>query len=269
MELTNLRKNWVTVINNIDCSSLTTDQRKEIYFLFSKRKLLIFKNQSIENYKLKEFCSIFGNVWDSTIDKHSGLNQTNDVSIEDGFVEIVSETGLLKNTSLPWHIDLTHYPTQEIPNRMLYANRLEGNPTGTRFIDTIQGLNLINSSIKQQLCNTNAICRAPYHTPWGDYPMKRPALGFHPYHNSYGLVADELFTEYIEGVTEKETHQEWFQQNIIEKMITEETEYLHNYEVGDLLVYDNWSTIHSRSSFEGIRRLKRITWDHNWHKYKQ
>jgi taurine dioxygenase len=268
MRLSKVKTNWVTVIDNVDINNLTDDERREIYFLFSERKVLIFKNQQIENHKLKEFCSIFGNVWDLSTGKYSGLSQTKTENIQDNFVEIVSERGLLNNKQLPWHIDLTHYPSQEIPNRILYAVNIEGNSAGTRFVDTIQGLKLVDNTIKNLLISAKAICRAPYETPW-NFPIKRPVFNFHPYHNDYGLIADELFTEYIDGITEKDTHREWFHKHILEKIISDETEYVHNYEVGDLVVYDNSSTIHSRSAFEGIRRLKRVTWDHDWHKYKQ
>ena len=48
-------------------------------------------------------------------------------------------------------------------------------------------------------------------------------------------------------------------------MLTEETMYAHEWELGDLVLYDNWSTIHYRDKFEGKRRLKRVTWDQNWY----
>ena len=54
-------------------------------------------------------------------------------------------------------------------------------------------------------------------------------------------------------------------ENVINKMLTEETMYAHEWELGDLVLYDNWSTIHYRDKFEGKRRLKRVTWDQNWY----
>jgi len=43
--------------------------------------------------------------------------------------------------------------------------------------------------------------------------------------------------------------------------------YLHNWSIGDLVIYDNWSTIHYRDAFIGKRKLKRVTWDQDWCKY--
>lgn len=266
MKLTKVRKNWVTIVEDIDCSALTEDEQKKIYFLFLERKVLIFKKQKLDNKQLKEFCSIFGRVWDQSTEKYSGLEQTKNLTQEDSFVEIVSESGILNKNRIPWHIDLTHFPSQEIPNRMLYAIDLDNNVSGTRFIDTIQGFKLLNLEVKNILLNSNALCKAPYKTPWNCY-VRRPALNRHPYHNEYSLIADETFTEFLDGLDKNIDYRSWFESNVIKKMLTFETEYFHNWDIGDLMIYDNSSTMHCRDEFEGVRRLKRITWDQNWYKY--
>jgi len=60
-------------------------------------------------------------------------------------------------------------------------------------------------------------------------------------------------------------YKKWIKDNVIDKMISEETLYVHEWSLGDIVLYDNWSTIHQRDSFEGKRRLKRVTWDQNWY----
>lgn len=266
MKLTNLRTNWVTVVEDIDCNKLTNDEKKKIYFLFLERKILVFKKQNLSNKKLKEFCSIFGRVWDLSTERYSGLEQTKNLTQEDSFVEIVSESGILNKKRIPWHIDLTHFPSQDIPNRMLYAINISENVSGTRFVDTVQGFKLLDNKVKNILLNSIALCKAPYKTPWDCY-VRRPALNWHPYHNKYSLIADETFTEFLDGLDSNIDYSNWFRSNVIEKMLTYETEYLHKWDVGDLMIYDNSSTMHCRSEFSGVRRLKRITWDQNWHKY--
>jgi len=47
-------------------------------------------------------------------------------------------------------------------------------------------------------------------------------------------------------------------------MMSDETTYTHTWNLGDIVVYDNWSTIHYRDAFVGKRKLKRVTWDQNW-----
>ena len=92
--------------------------------------------------------------------------------------------------------------------------------------------------------------------------MRRPALNFHPKHNSWSLVADELFTIHIEG---HDNYKE-FIRPIIEQMKSTSTTYSHKWKQHDLMIYDNWSTIHSRKSFDNsIRKLKRLTWDQDWY----
>ena len=113
------------------------------------------------------------------------------------------------------------------------------------------------------LRNTSIHCKAPYKTPW-DAVMRRPALNWHHKHNSWGLVADELFTTHIEG---REDYLK-FIRPIIEQMKTEYTVYSHDWQENDLMVYDNWSLMHSRRQFNNsVRKLKRITWDQDWYRY--
>jgi taurine dioxygenase len=268
MKITHLKNKWVSTIEDIDCSNLSDDEKKEILSLFAERKILIIKNQQLTNSELKNFCSIFGNLWDKSRETFSGLSQSDSNFHEDSFIEIVSETGILKNKRIPWHIDLTHFPSQLIPNRVLYAVELGGSPAGTQFIDTVQGLNLIDPDIKLFLSKSTALCKAPYKTPWDCY-VRRPALSWHPIHNQYGLVADELFTQWIEGLPKDTNYKEWIKTQVIDKMQSAETLYVHNWELYDLLIYDNWSTIHYRDSFEGARKLKRVTWDQNWYTYNK
>jgi taurine dioxygenase len=264
LQVKNIKKNWVSEVTDIDCGDLTSTEKEKVYQLFAKSKLVIFKDQNLTNFQLKEFCSIFGQVWDNQKEKYSGLQQSTNSGHEDHFVETVSETGLLKSSVIPWHIDLTHFPSQLLPNRILYAVKLEGSPASTKFIDTVQGLNLIDPETKEYLKNATALCKAPYVTPW-DCFVRRPAISWHPIHNDYGLVADELFTQTIDGMPESVNYKQWIRENVIDKMLTEETMYAHEWELGDLVLYDNWSTIHYRDKFEGKRRLKRVTWDQNWY----
>ena len=258
-----IKNNWVSEILDVDCANLTSSEEKQIYEIFAKQKVVIFKDQSLNNMQLKKFCSIFGQVWDNSKEKYSGLQQSVVSGHEDNFVETVSENGLLSSGLIPWHVDLTHFPSQLLPNRILYAVELEGDTASTQFIDTVQGLNLINSSIKEFLKYATALCKAPYNTPWDCY-VRRPAIQWHPIHNDYGLVADELFTQWIEGLEKDVDYKQWIKKNVINKMISNETTYAHNWNVGDLVVYDNWSTIHTRDAFTGKRKLKRVTWDQNW-----
>lgn len=265
MKITRIKEKWVSEVTDVNCANLSDVEKTKVYNLFADQKVLIFKDQKLDNSQLKDFCSIFGTVWDNSKEKYSGLQQSVVSGHEDNFVETVSEDGLLKSGVINWHVDLTHFPSQLLPNRILYAVELQGQPSGTKFIDTIQGLDLIDHSVKEFLESAVAICKAPYKTPWNS-PVRRPALQWHPKHNAFGLVADELFTQWLEGLEEGTDYKKWFRSNVIDKMITEETLYTHEWNLGDIVVYDNYSTIHYRDAFVGKRKLKRVTWDQNWFK---
>ena len=148
MKITHIKDKWVSEVTDVNCANLSDIEKTKVYNLFAEQKVLIFKDQSLNNTQLKDFCSIFGEVWDNSKEKYSGLQQSVVSGHEDNFVETVSEDGLLKSGIINWHVDLTHFPSQLLPNRILYAVELEGDPAGTKFIDTVQGLHLIDSSVK-------------------------------------------------------------------------------------------------------------------------
>lgn len=280
MQIKHIYDQWVTEISDVDINSLTIEQREKIYHLYKDRKILLFRDQDITNLGLKNFASIFGNVWDKTREGQSGLDQTSEWNHEDNFVENISENGLLGTKEIAYHIDLLHYPTQGIPSRLLYAHHLEGNTAGTRWIDTTQGVRYIDKEVYNFLRTTFALCKAPYTTPWTD-TMRRPAMHYHPAHKIHVPLLDVAFINWIEGLEDfagiKRPEDEksrfivcrnWIYKNVIKPMDTNVGYFEHNWQVGDLIAYDNECTMHYRDKFEGIRRLKRVTWDQDWYKFQ-
>jgi len=288
-----------TTITDIDLRNLTPGLCYNLYNLYASRKLLIIKNQKLNNEQLKAVASIFGSVWSSDKEKYSGLTQTG-FQHESGIVELLHSDGVLKNGMIPWHVDLTHFPSQTLPNRLLYAVNIQGPVASTNFIDTVQGLKLLDKKLYNFLRNTSIHCLAPYKTPWKAI-MRRPALSWHPIHKDWGLILDGLFTVYVEdmenylfltlqeqkelikvsqgesspiktndGILGSSKAMVKFVTPIIKTMKTEDTFYSHEWEENDLMIYDNWSLIHQRNEFDknSTRKLKRITWDQNWHKYE-
>ena len=261
MKYNDLTPNFGAVIYDIDLVDLTPSKSKFLYDLFCEKKILIIPNQKLDNKQLSSIASIFGKVWNISKEKYNGLMQSSHHGHEDGFVEVVEENGLLGKGRLPWHVDLTHFPSQTLPNRLLYATKIQGVGAPTDFLDTIEGIKLLDQETFDFLRNTSIHCKAPWKTLWGPV-MRRPALNWHPKYNSWGLVADELFTVHIEG---KDNHSE-FMKHVIEKMKTTNTVYSHQWQENDLMIYDNWCTMHSRKPFNNsIRKLKRVTWDQEWH----
>tara|TARA_R100001377_G_scaffold47635_1_gene27458 strand:+ start:635 stop:1429 length:795 start_codon:yes stop_codon:yes gene_type:complete len=263
MRHSNLTPTFGTAIHDIDLTNVTYELAELLYSIFSKRKLVVFPNQVLNNAQLSNVCGVFGDVWSNKKDSYNGLRQTDIYGQQNGLVETVEENGLLGERSLPWHVDLTHFPSQIIPNRILYAVELQGIGVPTDFIDTVEGLKLLDQTTFNFLRSTSIHCKAPYKTPW-DSVMRRPAINWHPKHKAWGLVADELFTTHIEG---REDYLK-FIRPIIEQMKTEYTVYSHDWQENDLMVYDNWSLMHSRRQFNNsVRKLKRITWDQDWYRY--
>lgn len=260
MKITDIKNDWVSVVEEIDCGNLSFVESKKIYNLFLDRKVVVFKNQHLDDLQLKKFAELFGNVWNRDVEtKMSGLDQTA-ANNPTGYVELVSESGILGNKHVPWHIDLTHFPSQILPNRLLYAVELNGNSAPTEFVYTLNCEKQLPKEIFNFLRSTNILCKAPYETPWKDC-VRRPALNYHPVDGKYAMMIDPCFTKWIDRL---DTDVVSYFKELMPYINTDDTNYKHMWELNDLVIYDNWSTIHQRKAFEGSRKLKRVTWDQDW-----
>ncbi len=220
--------------------------------------IVVVKNQNLSNEELVKFASTLGRVWDDS--QFSGLQQTiqRGNSVEDSSVVNVSHDGALKRINVPWHVDLSHYPIQVLPNRLLYSIE-EKNPTPTIFFNS--SIALIRRRDKlEELKNLSAYHLAPYETPW-TWPVKRPVVHKHPWKDYYSFVCPGGFAKEIEGQTKSNLESKMWVEALVKEIWTDELEYVHHYEKGDLVIYDNYTVIHRRESFKGERILKRVTWE--------
>ena len=250
---------WVQTIRDVNLENLSVKSFKyeeEIRNRVKQTPLIIFKHQELTNKELLHFVSVLGTPWDNST--FSGNLQTSlKYEIEDESVEIVSHDGILKNREVPWHLDLTHYPTQNIPNRLLYAFE-NINKTPTIFFNTSLALQK-RPDIIANLKYKYVYHKATYSTPW-NWPIKRPCIQRHPYHDYWSLLVNKSFCIEKDWFTRK-----WFDE-LIEDIWDDDLMYEHTYEKGDLVVYDNLSLLHRRPSFKkGPRRLKRATWEPYWY----
>ena len=234
-----------------------TDKRPSLQEV-KDNPIIVVKDQKLTNEGLIEFASTLGKVWDDS--KFSGLQQTlyGGGKIENSSVVRIAHNGTLKRGNIPWHVDLSHYPIQTVPNRLLYSDE-ENNPTPTIFFNTSEALKR-KPAILETPKKLSAYHKAPYETPW-NWPVKRPLIYKHPWNDYYSFMCPGLFVIEIEGITKnREESKEWLS-NLVEQLWDDDLVYIHKYEKGDVVVYDNYTLIHRREAFEGSRVLKRVTWE--------
>ena len=243
---------WIRVTNELPTKDIV-----------DQYPVVVVKNQNLNNQDLIDFVKTLGRIWDD--EKFSPLQQTlhRGKSVNDNAVVNVSHDGTLGRKLIPWHQDLSHYPIQYVPNRLLYSNE-HGNETPTVFFNTTEAL-WRNPDILQYLRNFSAFFKAPYDTPW-NWPVHRPVVYKHPGCNKlWSFSCPGVFGHEIIGpekrITGTKQCMKWVSEIVDYKLFEEDLIYEHYYEKGDLVIYNNHSVIHRRNSFDHERTLKRVTWE--------
>lgn len=237
--------------------------REELNELFCKHSALLFRNQDLTDPEFYNAVEAFGKPWSRSREDGDRLKHTEPTDGSHPFIEVVSESGLLGDMIVPWHIDLLHISTQEIPNRVLYCTEVEDpDEVGTVFIST--RLSMHQDIDFTHYKDTNAAYRVDYPVHYIPNTIVRPLLNWHPYHNEYCFNGDLQFTRFIQGLSSEESKK--LIQNTIQEMTnTPDQMYEHKWQVGDVLFYDNYSLMHTRpKNVKAKRRLKRMTWDQKW-----
>ena len=114
MRVEHVKKNWVSIIHDLDCSKvLSSDTEKSLYELLADRAIICIKNQTLSHDDLLRIASIFGKVWDYKEDYGSrafgvGHKQPEVDEEHSDNVEYVTEKGVLGNSYVPFHICLLY-----------------------------------------------------------------------------------------------------------------------------------------------------------------
>ncbi len=239
-------------------------------------KLLIFKNQSLNDKNLIRFATYFGAIFTPPSDSpvlgsHTGENPIV-VTIANAAPEY-GEKAYLSNQEVLPHSDhqWTPYPSS---GSMLYAIEIPKIGPDTQWTNLIQAYSELDKEIQEKIANLKLITYNPFFKPFGavfasyrqndQEPIPKqifphPLVRTHPdtaqkilyLNDAYEVEIEEM--NYIEGVA------------LIEKLRKHISQphfsYRHQWSVGDLVYWDNQCTLHYRPAFDSKakRVLKRVS----------
>jgi taurine dioxygenase len=176
---------------------------------------------------------------------------------------------------IPWHSDLT-YTASPCRGSILVARVVPPELGMTGYIDTAAVYDALPDDLRERIEGRNAIhslgpiqealksaARADYEMEGGEAPafeqVKHPLVHVHPESGRKVLNVSPAFIQSIEGLPEEESRA------LIDELIAFATQdrfvYLHRWEVGDLIVWDNWRTMHLATGHKKKhgRRMHRTT----------
>jgi taurine dioxygenase len=246
---------------DVDVRTLSVSDHSMLVDLLWRHKLLVFPRQQLEKQDLVSFSNILGTCWsndDPQLLAGNGENNSSEAGTR--LITRVSnrDGGVLGDYEVRWHSDVGHKPFDTfggtLPFRILFGKTVGADSAVTKWIDTTQLYGLVNMPGIDQMVGTYA---APYPTAWKG--ATRPLAVTDPRHpEQKALQFDMLFMTGVQGVSAEDFQS---MRRHVAIAIEQCEVYTHQWQEGDLVLYNNYNTLHYRPKLHSIteRTLWRTT----------
>lgn len=159
--------------------------------------------------------------------------------------------GALGDHEVEFHSDLAYmcYPGMV---SVLYAVEVPEHGGQTRWGNCYAAYEALDESMKGYLSKLRAVHQHP-DTPLNPIePIDHPVVCSHPETGRKSLYVSPMFTRMIVGMEKRQS--DALVKEITDHVIRPEFIWTHNWQVGDLVIWDNRPTIHSRGKFPSEQR---------------
>jgi taurine dioxygenase len=243
-------------VEDLDLAGDLAPYEEELRKLLRAHQMLCFRAPDLPGEDQKRLLACFGPLVDESFDG-SGWS----------FVSNVEPGGVLGDGPFLFHSDLEFTP-EPLWVLSLYAVELPETPTSTRFANAARAAAHLDADLVSDLDGRTAIHVFPLLEGRGDerYRVRdlddgapraeHPVLLTHPVTGAPVLYVTAMQTDSIVGLTEDES--EALLARLWSELYAPDNVYEHEWQVGDLLVWDNLTLQHARGAVSGRRTLRRV-----------
>ena len=224
---------------------------------WQQHQVLLFRGQTIDVNDQRRFVGLFGEIQPprSRVNErlHPDIMYVANVTVD-------GEKGDLPDGEMHFHADQCYF---ELPTKgaVLYALEIPKQGGNTLFASTYRAYETLPRELKQRIAGREAVFT---YDAYGN-PYKRKTLDLskvphfahpmviaHPATGRPALFVNRLMTDSIVGMPREES--EPLLQQLFEHLERRENVYEHVWRVGDVLIWDNLSTVHARTDFDPKER---------------
>lgn len=263
------KNNWTLTIDE-DIKLLSKDELFKVAKLIHKHSVVIFKKQTLSNTEQMQICSTIGKV---KLDHGRDEEEKERILIEPGILRVTGELnkkgkiGLFgHDEELDWH---THHPGSNFRYPFVWLYSVKGSKgSKTSWINQELAYNDLSKELKDKLQKIKYTAGNQYgrfsNMQIGKQQVNNNAINI-VYTNKEGRKG--LYFPFLQvfDIVEGATKTEWEElYNFLKShCIKEEYIYHHNWEDNDLVISEQWLSIHKRWQFDGMknRLLHRIAFD--------
>lgn len=260
--------NWTIFIDE-DIKSLSVEDIKEVGRMIVKNMVVVFEKQTMSIYDELKFCKIIGTVQPTLSERSKHISLANGILRVTGKKNDEGKEGLFGHkVALDWHANQPSNKERK-PLIWLYG---ESGVLGSRtsWINNIMSYNDLDEDFKKEINDIEVFCGYQQ----GTYSDSSFFVDHINYDNPIKLIQTNeegktgLFLPFFQIFGFKDKSEEYFR-NTLEKLknhiLKEQYVYHHDWNDGDIVISEQWLSIHKRWAFEGMseRILHRIAFNHN------
>ncbi|MEM7211335.1 MAG: TauD/TfdA family dioxygenase [Pseudomonadota bacterium] len=252
MDMRPLHRDFGVEISDVDLLSATAEHcYPEIRRAFEEHSLLLFRNQAMDDPAVLKLGNLFGEI-ENRKDAPIEVSRVSNV-LPDGSV-LEPDALRLKDlkANMLWHTDSTFLPVPALAN-IITARIVPSEGGATELVSTRAGFDRLPESLKQiargsklrhRLTHSRAkvdpdLAQAAHITKWEETCW--PAVWRNPVTGAEALyIASHACG--VEGMDDVEGQA--LIDDLTERMVPEDAVYAHQWQVGDVLIWDERATLH-------------------------
>lgn len=278
MKTENIFDTWASNLHVNSYNEFMSLDNKFLVDLILDRNLIVIKGIG-PNLTDDEFYSLgekFGKMWERDDYKKSFISKGNDSTINKDTPKPVSyfqsNNNMFKNEYMAYHADMPHVNELSYPGRALYMVKNTADGSGdTTWLNLELAWDQLTQDEKNKFDGYEVMFQDMYvpGTRLKKFPFLKinpktnkssPNLNCydHPGKNNKAWINSVLKNNIT--LTAKEI--DAFMYNTYKLLESKpNTLYKHVWQLGDIVVYDNWFNVHKRETVNGSRLLKRLTFN--------
>jgi len=236
--------------------------------LWAKHQLLLFRGQSLREEDLVRTSRYIGDL-EIHIRREYLSDENPEILLVSNIKKDGRSVGILSDTEVGWHYDQIYLPRPAVGS-MLMAVKLPSSGGQTSFADMTAAFEALPDEIKSKINGTKAVqsyeaFNAQFSVTTNKTQKKlspdieQPLVRTHPISGRKALYICPGMTTQIVGMDAHESAE--MLDYLFDFSVRPKFVYTHNWQMGDVLLWDNASTMHRREPFDGNdeRLMKRTT----------
>lgn len=241
-------------IIDVDVSvSLDSETVDAVYQAILDHCVIYFRNQTITQRQLVDFTNCFGVAVEHV--RKQAPREIGEIFIISNVKENGEEIGALGSAELSFHSDLSYMPKPGTLS-MLYAIEIPSTGGATTWCDCRAAYDALPSDLQQELVGLRAVHRHYVEEQNPPEYIDHPVVITHPDTGRKSLYVGPHLTKHIVDVPPAES--ERILGLLYDHLANPVFHWTHDWQVGDLVVWDNRPTMHRREPFPETER--RLLW---------